>query len=214
LREGFYDGRDRLHVGKAPRRSSVGRDRISLNQFSEGANIGLAAVAFLGLLGILWHAGIVMLNDGIQRRRYHIGVRAIATLPANAQSAARDALMKRTRRRLSPFGRGFSIWWRRRHPGRSSGGRAWVSNRRVDAMALGELVAGCLLLISMAIWAVAGVTPIRIHAISLVGGTAGGVAGGLLCESAHLMVILLGHMVGAGVGAAGLVGIAGLASKL
>ncbi len=176
--------------------------------------IGLAVVAYLALLGILWHAGLVMLNDGIQRRRYHIAVRAIAALPSYAQSQARDALMKRTRRHLSPFGRGFSIWWRHRHPGRGVRGRAYASNERVDVMALQELIAGCLLLLCMAVWAVVGPTPIKIHAISLVGGTAGGFAGGVLCESAQLTVILLGHLAGAGAGAAGLVGIASLAPKL
>jgi hypothetical protein len=155
-----------------------------------------------------------MLNDGIQRRRYHIGVLAIAALPPDMQSAARDILMKRIRRRLSPFGRRFSTWWRHRHPGRGVAGRAWISNNRVDAIALGELIAGAALLVTLTIWAATGATPMRIHMFSLVGGTAGGVGGGILCESAQMIITLIGHLAGAGVGAAGLVGIVDLATKL
>ena len=85
-------------------------------------------------------------------------------------------------------------------------------NSQQRAMAL--LAAGCLLLMSMTFWAFVGATPITVHAISLLGGTAGGVAGGLLCESAGLVVILAGHLTGAGIGAAGLIGLAHLARKL
>jgi hypothetical protein len=172
------------------------------------------AVAFFALLGILWHAAVVMINDGIQRRRYHSRVRALAGLPREMQSATRTAVMEQTRRRLSPFGRTFSKWWRRRHPGRGKDGRAYVANANVDMMALVELSGGCILAMSMGVWALVGATPVELHLMSLLGGTAGGVAGGSLCESAGLVMVLFGHFIGAGAGSAGLIGIARLTRKL
>lgn len=168
----------------------------------------------LALLGILWHAAIVMINDGIQRRRYQARVHAICTLPPQAQSAARTTVRKQARRRFSPAGRAFSKWWERRHPGRGKDGRVYVTNAKVDTIALVELSVGCILAMSMGVWALVGATPVELHLMALLGGTAGGVAGSLLCESAGLVMVLLGHFIGAGAGSAGLVGIARLTRKL
>ena len=70
------------------------------------------------------------------------------------------------------------------------------------------------MLAGMTIWAAVGATSLKVHVISFVGGTVGGVVGGVLCESAQFTVTLLGHLAGAGAGAASLVGIARLAPKL
>jgi hypothetical protein len=155
-----------------------------------------------------------MLNDGLQRRWYDKRVRAIATLPSAVQSAEREALKQRARRRFSPFGRAFSKRWSRRHPGRGTLGRPWVTNSQVDTLGLHELAAGCVLLASMGVWAFLGVIPLNAHLVSLVGGTIGGILGGLSCESRELWLILVGHLAGAGIGAAGLVGMTRLARKL
>lgn len=155
-----------------------------------------------------------MLNDGLHRRWYDQRVRAIGMLPAAEQSAERDALKRRTRRRLSPFGRVFSKWWSRRHPGRGTGGRAWVSNSTVDTYGVRGLATGCLLLICMMAWALLGTTPITVHVLSFAGGNAGGLVGGLLCESRELLLTLVGQLIGAAAGATGLVGIVRVARWL
>ena len=169
---------------------------------------------FAALLGILWHVALVFVNDGVQRSLYRAAVAALAALPAEVQSAARTAVMERTRRRLSPFGRTFSKDWRRRHPGRGAAGRAWASNQNVNA--LGSLAAalGMALFLVMVIWSAQGTTPLWMHGIAIIGGGVGGLSGGLFCESGGLFLVVLGQLSGAALGASALAGMAAMLRRI
>jgi hypothetical protein len=172
------------------------------------------SLLFAALLGVLWHVALVLLNDGVWRYRYRTAVAALAALPSEVQSAARTAVMERTRRRLSPFGRTFSKGWRRRHPGRGPAGRAFVSNPLVNALGTSAAAIGSVLLFVMTIWAALGTTPVWMHIAAIVGGAAGGLFGGLLCESGGLFVVVLGQLAGAALGASVLAGMAAMLRRI
>ncbi len=169
---------------------------------------------FLGTLGVLWHTALVMLSDGVQRFRYCAAVDAISGLPLPKQSAARAAVRKRIRRWMTPFGRAFSEAWQHRFPGRGLGGRAGVSNRLVNLIGAGCVVAGSMLLILMISWILRGHTPPWLHMLAAAGGTVGGLSGGALCRPAGLRMTIVGHIAGSALGGAGLAGMAAFGKKL
>lgn len=166
------------------------------------------SLLFAALLGVLWHVALVLLNDGVARYRYRTAVATLAALPPDEQSAARTAVMERTRRRLSPFARTFSKNWRRRHPGRGAAGRAWVSSQAVNAFGATAAAIGGALFVVMTIWSVRGTTPLWMHGVAIAGGSAGGLFGGLLCESGGLFPVVLGQVGGAALGSSALAGMA------
>lgn len=166
------------------------------------------------MLGILWHAALVMVSDGIQRFRYRIAVHAISRLPLPEQSAARAAVRERIRRCMTPFGRAFSEAWQHRFPGRGLGGRAWVSNRVVNLIGAACVAVGSTLLLFMITWILRGHTPPWLHMLAVAGGTMGGLGGGTLCRPAGLRMTIVGHLAGSALGGAGLAGMAAFGKKL
>jgi hypothetical protein len=166
------------------------------------------------LLGVLWHAALVLVSDGVQRFRYRLSVHAISALPLPEQSAARADVRKRIRRCMTPFGRAFAEAWQHRFPGRGLSGRAWVSNRVVNLIGAACVAVGSMLLLFMSMWILRGHTSPWLHMLAAGGGTVGGLGGGALCRPSGLRMTILGHMAGSALGGAGLAGMAALGKKL
>lgn len=171
-------------------------------------------VLLVAVLGVLWHAALVMLNDGLRREQYRRRVLAIRALPTGDQSAARVALKAWSRRRITPVGLAFSRAWQRRHPGRGAAGRASHANERVNWWGRAEWLGGAALLTIMVAWLMIGRTPAQTHVCCLLGGTIGGILLGAAASWAGVVLTTIAHVVGAGGGAVGAAGIAGLTEKL
>lgn len=101
------------------------------------------------ILGLGWHAAMVMLIDGITREDYHDLVallRNVPECPGRSRDDIRDALKPFARRRTSPFGVAFALWWSAHRSRQRSGGRRYLSNSRVDLFGSAGWIAGIVIL--------------------------------------------------------------------
>lgn len=101
------------------------------------------------LLGLSWHAALVMLIDGMTREDYH----DLVALPRNVPPCVgrtwddiRDALKPFARRRTSPFGATFALWWKAYRSRSRSGGTRFKSNAQVGLLARAEWIGGIVIL--------------------------------------------------------------------
>ena len=103
----------------------------------------------VALLGLGWHVAMVMIIDGITREEYHYLVsllRNVPECPGRSQDDIRNALKPFARHRTSPFGVAFALWWSAHRSRLRSGGRRYVSNRRVDSFGRAGWIVGIMIL--------------------------------------------------------------------
>jgi hypothetical protein len=101
------------------------------------------------LLGLSWHAALVMIIDGIAREDYHDLVALLRNVPpciGRSWDDIRDALKPFARRRTSPFGAAFALWWKASRSRSRSGGTRYKSNAQVDLLGRAEWIAGVAIL--------------------------------------------------------------------
>jgi len=101
------------------------------------------------LLGLGWHIAMVMLIDGITREDYHDLVallRNVPECPGRSRDDIRDALKPFARRRTSPFGVAFALWWSAHRSRQRNDGRRFLSNSRVDLFGRAGWIVGIMIL--------------------------------------------------------------------